>query len=69
MADTTCCIAASYEAKGYGVRTGTRVGEAKRLCPGIVLVEARHAIYVEVSPPGRRGRRVLHPCDFRNVNR
>jgi DNA polymerase-4 len=47
LADTTCCIAASYEAKRYGVRTGTQVGEAKRLCPGIVLVEARHELYVD----------------------
>ena len=47
LADTTCCIAASYEAKKYGVRTGTLVGEAKRLCPGIVLVEARHQLYVD----------------------
>jgi DNA polymerase-4 len=47
LADTTCCIAASYEAKQFGVRTGTQVGEAKRLCPGIVLVEARHELYVE----------------------
>lgn len=46
MADTTCCIAASYEAKAFGVRTGTQVGEAKRLCPGIELVEARHEEYV-----------------------
>src|SRR6201987_5719811 len=47
MADTTCAIAASYEAKAFGVRTGTQVGEAKRLCPGIELVEARHELYVE----------------------
>jgi DNA polymerase-4 len=47
MADTTVCIAASYEAKAHGVKTGTMVGDAKRLCPGIVLVEARHEIYVE----------------------
>jgi DNA polymerase-4 len=47
VADTTCCIAASYEAKGYGVRTGTQVGEAKRLCPGIIVVEARHELYVD----------------------
>jgi DNA polymerase-4 len=47
LADTTCCIAASYEAKRYGVRTGTQVGEAKQLCPGILLVEARHELYVE----------------------
>jgi len=47
MADTTCCIAASYEAKARGVKTGTQVGEAKRLCPGIKLVEARHELYVD----------------------
>jgi DNA polymerase-4 len=47
MADTTCCIAASYEAKAFGVRTGTIVADAKRLCPEIVLVEARHEIYTD----------------------
>jgi DNA polymerase-4 len=47
MADTTCCIAASYEAKAYGVRTGTIVGDAKKMCPELVLVEARHEIYVD----------------------
>ena len=47
MADTTCCIAASYEAKAYGVKTGTIVADAKKLCPDIVLVEARHELYVQ----------------------
>src|SRR6516225_1168974 len=47
MADTTCCIAASYEAKAFGVRTGTIVADAKRMCPEIVLVEARHELYTE----------------------
>jgi len=47
MADTTCAIAASYEAKAFGVRTGTRVGDAKQMCPGIELVEARHDVYVD----------------------
>ena len=47
MADTTCCIAASYEAKSCGVKTGTIVADAKRLCPELVLVEARHEIYVD----------------------
>jgi DNA polymerase-4 len=46
MTDSTCCIAASYEAKAYGVKTGTNVGLAKELCPGIHLVEATHAFYV-----------------------
>ena len=47
MADTTCAIAASYEAKAFGVRTGTQIGEAKRMCPGLLLVEARHEVYVD----------------------
>jgi len=45
--DTTCAIAASYEAKKFGVKTGTRIYEAKRLCPGLILVPARHDLYVE----------------------
>jgi DNA polymerase-4 len=47
MADTTCCIAASYEAKAFGVKTGTIVADAKRMCPEIVLVEARHELYID----------------------
>src|ERR1700753_1204271 len=35
LADTTVCIAASYEAKAYGVKTGTVVADAKRMCPEI----------------------------------
>jgi DNA polymerase IV len=46
MAETSCCIAASVEAKRFGVKTGTGVRDARRLCPGIILVEARHEIYV-----------------------
>src|SRR5690348_14964928 len=44
-ADTTCCIAASYEAKRYGIATGTEVREAKRLCPEIIFVLARQEQY------------------------
>ena len=46
QSETTCIIAASYEAKARGVKTGTPVWEARRLCPGIVLVPARHELYV-----------------------
>ena len=46
VAETTCCIAASLEAKRHGVKTGTPVYEARRLCPDIVLVEARPRAYV-----------------------
>ena len=48
LAETTCCIAASYEAKRFGVKTGTNVAEARRLCPDIVFVEARPRVYVEM---------------------
>jgi DNA polymerase IV len=47
VTDSTVCIAASYEAKAYGVRTGTGVKDAKRICPSIQLVEARHELYVQ----------------------
>lgn len=47
MAETTCCIAASYEAKAFGVKTGTVVSEARKLCPDIVFVQARPPLYVE----------------------
>ncbi len=45
--DSTCAIAASYEAKAFGVKTGTPIYEAKRLCPGLTCVLARHERYVE----------------------
>jgi len=47
MTDTTSAIAASYEAKAFGVKTGTLIADAKRMCPGLVLVQARHGVYVE----------------------
>lgn len=46
--DRTCVIAASYDAKRLGIGVGTSVREARALCPGIVLVKARPARYVEV---------------------
>lgn len=48
MAETTCCIAASYEAKAFGVKTGTPVWEAREKCPDIVLIEGRPARYIEL---------------------
>ena len=47
MAETTCCIAASYEAKAFGIKTGTVVSEARKLCPDIIFIEARPPVYVE----------------------
>jgi DNA polymerase-4 len=45
--DHTCAIAASYEAKAYGIKTGTIIADAKRMCPKLVCVMARHDIYVD----------------------
>jgi len=47
MADTTCCIAASYEAKKYGIRTGTKVATAKKLCGALNVVQVRPTLYIE----------------------
>lgn len=47
--DSGACVAASYEAKAYGVKTGTRVQDARRLCPGIIFRPSRHRIYVRFN--------------------
>ena len=45
--DHTCAIAASYEAKAYGIKTGTMIRDAKKMCPNLTCVLARHDKYVE----------------------
>ncbi len=55
----TCCIAASAEAKRFGVRTGTPIAEAERLCPGIVFVPAEHRVYIEYQ---RRALEAIDRC-------
>lgn len=45
--DTTVAIAASVEAKRFGIRTGTPVWEARRLCRDLVVTPARHERYVQ----------------------
>jgi DNA polymerase-4 len=46
-ANSTVCIAASYEAKSFGVTTGTPLGEARKKCPDLQVVVARHDVYVD----------------------
>src|SRR5262249_43167658 len=53
-ADTNCCIAASYEAKRHGVTTGTLGRAARRLCPDIQFVIARHDRYLAMHHVIRR---------------
>lgn len=47
--ETGCVVAASYEAKAHGVKTGTSVRDARRLCPGIVFRASRHRLYVHYN--------------------
>ncbi len=44
----TSVIAASREAKPFGIKTGTSVREAKEKCPDIVFIEARPDVYVKL---------------------
>jgi len=47
-------LAASYEAKAFGVRTPMPLGLARRLCPHAVLVPPRMAAYSEASSAAYR---------------
>jgi DNA polymerase IV len=42
-------LAASYEAKAFGVRTAMGGAQARRLCPNAVVVKPRFSAYVEAS--------------------
>ena len=44
----TGAIAASYESRPFGIRTGTRVSEARKLCPDLIVAEARPDLYVDI---------------------
>lgn len=62
-ADTTVAIAASYEAKRFGIKTGTQIGEAKRLCPELLVVPARPALYVHFHALVQRVVETVLPID------
>jgi DNA polymerase-4 len=42
-------LAASYEAKAYGIRTAMGGATARRLCPHVVVVQPRMSAYTEAS--------------------
>jgi DNA polymerase-4 len=42
-------LAASYDAKRYGVKTTMTLNEAARLCPGAVFVKPTHGLYEKMS--------------------
>ncbi|MGE5041468.1 MAG: DNA polymerase Y family protein [Candidatus Levyibacteriota bacterium] len=45
----TCIIAASREAKKFGVKTGTRTWEATQMCPNIQFVKADFDRYLHIT--------------------
>jgi nucleotidyltransferase/DNA polymerase involved in DNA repair len=47
LTDSAVAIAASYAAKAFGIKTGTIVNEARRLCPDVMPVQANHRLYTE----------------------
>ena len=46
LTDYTCAIAASYEAKKLGIKTGTMIYEAKKKCPELICIQADHKKYI-----------------------
>ncbi len=63
LTDTTSCIAASYEAKAFGVKCGTNVGEARAKCPGLQVVEARPKVYVAYHEKAKEVAQRILPID------
>ena len=42
-------LAKNYVAKGYGIKTGDTIWQAKQKCPSVKIVEARHDVYLKYS--------------------
>jgi DNA polymerase IV len=47
LTDSAMAIAASYAARVFGIKTGTLVRDARRLCPAVITVEANHRRYTD----------------------
>lgn len=48
-ADRSVVLSASYEARGFGVKSAMPMVVAARMCPKAVIIEPRHKLYYEVS--------------------
>jgi len=59
VAETTGCVAVSLEAKAAGLKRNSRVAEARQICPGIEIVEARPEVYINYH---RRLRDIIASC-------
>lgn len=45
----SCIITCSYEARAFGIHTGMRLKEARKICPDLVQRPARPQVYAKVS--------------------
>lgn len=45
----SCIITCSYEAREFGIKTGMRLHEAKKLCPTLIRCPSRPARYTHIS--------------------
>jgi DNA polymerase-4 len=59
LAETTGCIAVSQEAKALGLKRNVRVAEARRQCPGLIIVESRPEVYIDYH---RRLKAIVESC-------
>ena len=57
----TCIITCSYEARSYGIKTGMRLKDAKRLCRHLIQVPARPERYAKVSSAIMQALKMLTP--------
>ncbi|MEK7815736.1 MAG: DNA polymerase IV [Pseudomonadota bacterium] len=57
----TTLITCSYEARARGVKTGMRIYDARKLCPGLIQRPARPKAYAEVSTRIMRALAQLSP--------
>jgi hypothetical protein len=54
-------ITRSYEARAAGVKTGMRIYEARRLCPGLIQRPARPRVYAGIATRIMHGLRDISP--------
>jgi len=57
----TTLITCSYEARAAGVKTGMRIYEARRLCPGLIQRPARPRVYAGIATRIMHGLRDISP--------
>lgn len=61
--NATSVIAASAEAKVYGIKCGTNVGEAKLRCPDLVTIKGNHREYVLFHDRVKEAAETVLPID------